>query len=147
MSGNLILHPEKGVNPRLGVCTRCGEEHSVILLGKWDRYFHCAECHTVTIGASHKHCGKCEGARGHFTPIGEFDRLPAGLCLVCETEVKEHDAIVAAGGVYWRCEDCQQSGVIRPNEFAAAVRATHGLTNGEPCGVTFDKTTCWACSK
>lgn len=143
---NLILHPEKGVNPRLTVCVRCGKENGLILLGKWDRNFRCAACDTITIGAQRHKCDKCGGTRGEMEPIDDNARVPSGLCTECEAEVKEHAAIVAAGGVYWQCEDCKRSGVIKPSPFANDVRKQHGLTNGEPCGVAFNKESCPACN-
>lgn len=146
MSDNVTLHPEKGVNPRIGYCVRCGTDHSVILLGMWNRAFHCSECDTVTFGAKYHRCEKCKGKRGEMKPIGEGERLPAGLCRVCKEEIKDYAAIVAEGGVYWNCEDCKASGVILPNALTRDVRSTHGLVNGEPCGVTFNKETCPACS-
>ena len=92
-------------------------------------------------------CPKCNRFGEKVRDIEEHERLPATeVCDTCKTEMSEHAAIVAAGGVYWRCEDCPASGVIKADApFAAAVRERLGVPAPEPCGATFSKADCPAC--
>lgn len=140
---SLQLHPKLGPNPHLTFCPRCGGDGpDLILIGARTAKRKCAGCGTLLIGNTLREpCGKC-GDTGPHELIGhveEHEKLPGSFCKSCEEEIKLHKAIVKDGGVYFRCQECGKQGVIRPNEFAAAVRKTHGLTNGEPCGVEFSK--------
>ena len=49
-----------------------------------------------------------------------------------------HEALVADGGVYWRCKKCGLSGVIvARSELAIAVRKKMGIEPPEPCGLEY----------
>ena len=53
----------------------------------------------------------------------ENEVLPTGLCDTCQKETDEHKAIVLKGGVYFKCEQCGKTGVIRETaEYAKHVR-------------------------
>jgi hypothetical protein len=68
--------------------------------------------------------------------IGENEKLPGSLCEACEKEVAEHAAEVAAGGVYFRCEACGATGVVKADApLAAQARKGLGIPAPKPCGV------------
>lgn len=145
MSG-IRLHPERGVNPFLTYCPRCkGEASELLLVGADDGIYSCGQCDARVIGRGHGVCPKCKHRSLSFTGdrVREGQRLPASSpCDSCREELKWHEAIVARGGVYFRCVGCGASGVVpgdRP--FAAEVRRAHNLPavdppgNSPPCGV------------
>ena len=149
MSG-IELDPVKGVNPKLCYCPRCGgESPELVLVGKRDYVDICLKCNMHAFGGKPRG-GKCPSCKTNVgwrrRKLEDGERLPGGPCKSCKDEIDEHDSIVRAGGVFWRCVDCKQGGVIRKNDFATAVRDEHGLTNGEPCGVEFSEVDCPACS-
>lgn len=155
MSG-IRLHATKGVNAFLTFCRKCkGEASELILVGADDGVYVC-QCRESE-GGPHRHIGSPKGATcvvsGHesrFTlerRLEEGERLPASdLCDACKKEKKEHAEIVEAGGVYWECEDCPASGVVKgTSPFAQMVRKAHDLPAPAPCGVQFTKKDCPAC--
>lgn len=147
---NIRLDPERGVNPCLTVCPRCGgESPELLLLGTSDWLHECAVCGITNVGPKGQLRCKVDGCGGRLKLIRrleEYERLPATEpCDACKAEIDEHKAIVEAGGIYWRCADCKASGVIKSNEFAAEVRKAHGIDPPDPCGVEFTKENCPAC--
>ena len=90
-------------------------------------------------------CPKCGERRDYHSikerrELGEYEKLPLGICAACEDEIAKHKQIVADGGVYWHCTECHREGVvIASSEMAAAVRAAHKLPAPEPCGIEFTK--------
>jgi len=64
----------------------------------------------------------------------------------CRDERAEHAALVAAGGVHFRCRTCKAEGVIRPDvELAKQVRRALKIEAPEPCAVEME--TCPACDE
>lgn len=145
------IHPTQGVNPHLTFCfcSRCGKDvNELILIGNHDDLRKCASCGSGLIGMRRNDpCGKCGDTGPHelIRKIDEGERLPASqLCDDCKKEMVEHAEIVRQGGVYWKCEECNRSGVIRPGEFSNSVRSAHARHHGvptwdKPCGIGFRK--------
>ena len=150
--GTIQLHPKHGVNPRLCFCPRCGgESNMLMLIGTRNYVTTCPHCGVKNYGSKRSElCGKCGSHmhNGEKRELDDHEKLPGDFCEECKKEAKEHAAIVARGGVYFRCKACNACGVIKEDvPFAAEVRKAHGLLNGEPCGVEFDKTDCPRCRK
>lgn len=147
----LKLHPEKGVNPRLMSCTACGKEYGVVLLGAHDGTCKCQDCGKRTIG-SHTKCAAC-GSRNvkDAGTLDEFSPVAGGLCLECEELAKkEHEeqaAVVAAGGIYFRCTDCGARGAIKSTSpICKLVREHTKIAAPTPVGIEFTKVDCPECS-
>ena len=91
MSG-LILHPEKGVNPRIASCPYCGKDSGVVLLGRKDKKDTCNNCGMIHYGgADGRVCQKCKNTYC-FTreEIGEHEKIAVVVCHDCEKALKEH---------------------------------------------------------
>ena len=150
---SITLHKELGVNPHMTVCRRCGDGKELVLLGNKTIIVKCYSCGITCYGGKPKlgRCPSCNEQSNYWETIGEikeYDKLPSSeLCEACETEIALHEKIVSEGGIYWKCADCSANGVIKSSEFANDVRSTHGLTNGEPCGVEFTKEDCPNCNQ
>lgn len=146
---SITLHPTRGLNPHLTFCSRCGREtNELILIGNRDDLRKCASCGSGLIGMRRNDpCGKCGNTGPHelIRKIDDNERLPASqLCDDCKKEMEENSEIVRQGGVYWKCEECNRSGVIRPGSYASSVRAGVARQKGvelwtEPCGIGFNK--------
>jgi len=154
---SIPLHPEKGVNPRMTACRKCGKDVGVALIGRNDSKFMCGTCGTVNYGS--RHCIPCDGQRmpygGPRTPgkvekIGEFEKFYIELCDECaDNEKRDNDVVVNKGGICWKCDGCKSGGVVvAESPLCQGVREKHGpaFLTGPPykvCGVTFE--TCPAC--
>jgi hypothetical protein len=146
---SIPLHPKLGVNPRLTVCRRCGgNTNELVLLGNRNKVMKCTSCNALNYGsrASDK-CSACSQRSLELDhELSDAERVPAmAPCDACAKELDEHAAVVADGGIYFRCADCRASGVIKKSPFADAVRAAHGLEAPAPCGVEFTKADCPKC--
>lgn len=162
---SITLHPEKGVNPRLTICPRCGGDGpELMLIGNQDGVYKCKYCGKSGIGNPSGYpkekCPSSGSLNGRHEwkfqrRLDDMERIPGSLCDNCIQEIKEHEKLVADGGVYWRCLKCGKSGVILAHsEFAKAVRNAHKLaepdTEGKykPCGAEFDESApCPACTR
>lgn len=137
---HILLHPTKGVNPRMTQCPRCGGPgEEIILLGRLDMKFTCARCHQVSYGARHCLNEKCQSSHGTQEPIEEHERLPGGLCKACEAKQAAVDAMVQAGGAYFRCKRCKSEGAIKADvPLVIALRERYGVVAPNPIGVELE---------
>lgn len=146
MSGYITLSKEKGVNPHMTYCIRCGQDaDELVLFGASDHVDVCSDCGITVFGGykNYEGCPKCKGGRSGKTrrPLGSWEKVPASdFCKKCKDEVAVHQAEVAAGGVYVRCKDCNMSGVILGSHpFAVAARKELNIAAPLPCGIEFTK--------
>jgi hypothetical protein len=143
MGKYIRLHPQKGLNPRMTFCPRCGKDgDELILLGLNDGVYSCEFCGQKHIGrptgGKCQQCGRRQSWKRERT-VEEHERIPGSLCGPCKNEAAEHARIVAEGGVYWACKDCHAQGVIKSSPFAERVRKALSIQAPRPCGVTFSK--------
>lgn len=136
---SIPLHPKKGVNAMLAYCPRCGEQNSEIVLAGNGRVYTCG-CGRMSAGYKFEKCPDCGSTRSQSSrPIEEGDRIMGGWCDSCAAEVKEHEAIVAAGGVFFRCK-CGVQGVIKAeSELSKAVRQSAGIEPPNPVGLEVEQ--------
>jgi len=138
----MILHKEKGVNPRMTFCPRCGGDGpDIALLGNRDSVITCPFCNAANYGAFRSSdCGSCGQplSNGESRKIEEHERIPGSLCKTCEEEVENFKKEVEKGGIYWKCR-CSATGVVKGGtELAVKVREESGIAVG-PVGVEFEK--------
>lgn len=131
------------VNPREAYCPRCGgDAPSLIDIGKQDQVCQCRNCgvrlYGFTSGLKCPGCG-LSGAFKYLRRLWKNEKVPGSPCDYCLDEINEHAEIVAAGGVYFRCLKCNQSGVIKENAFSIDVRNEHRIAAPAPCGVEFNQ--------
>lgn len=139
---SITLHPTLGVNPHMTVYTKCGKDIGIAMIGTRTAILQCNQCGRKTIGhRQHEPCPECKSTF-NFTKlgeVGEHDKLPGGLCDDCAKEAKEFAEIVSKGGVYFRCANCNATGVIKGHtKLAKAVRKAHKLPAPAPCGIEFE---------
>ena len=120
---------DKGENPVgafMAYCPRCGGDSGLVLTGDRKYKTECPHCGTMNFGSRPTEpCGKCKKLMigGKKKPIKDNERMPGPLCHECEKELQEFQRIVSIGGVFWKCKECGQHGVINPGPFADDVRA------------------------
>jgi len=68
-----------------------------------------------------------------------------GLCDACKEETELFAAEVKSGGIYWKCKDCESTGVIKATaEIAKKLRAKQD-TDWNHTILELDKNCCPAC--
>lgn len=148
--GSIQLHPEKGANPHLMTCPRCGKDNgSIALLGVANGVYTCKSCglkHVGFAGSPKDGCQKCGSRDFKRTELYDYDKVPGGLCAECEARQKACDDEVKAGGVYFRCKKCGSQGAIKAGvELAKKVREHMKIEAPDPVGVELDE--CSECPK
>lgn len=121
-------------------CYRCGKGVGIVMHKRMKDFaiYECAKC-----GANHmgppapERCVKCLEVRFVKRPLARNESIPCELCDDCQKEIREHQQIVADGGVYFRCLQCKAEGVIKPNEFTKHVRESQGIFPPHPLGIEF----------
>ena len=140
---NIPLHPTRALDPHLTYCPKCGGDGKGLTVGHLfafvDRQDRIVCCYNrgdreKTKRSNHGHLD------GYDTrEVREGERVPDNqICDTCEKEAAEHRAIVEAGGVYFKCDQCHQTGVIKDSEFAKDVRKRAGVEAPNPIGVKFE---------
>lgn len=154
MSQQIPLHPTRALDPHMTYCPHCGGEGSGITIGHMRKartkhgWVYAIRGQTLRLAQRLVAQGVINNQYDlKWMDTREGEKIPdTQPCNKCKKEIEEHAAIVRAGGVYFRCSNCNATGVINAtSEFAKAVRETHHHTNGEPCGVEFSKKDCPVC--
>ena len=142
---NIPLHPKRGLDPHLTYCQRCGGEASELTVGDVRKITNTGEgtdhgkVAYANRGETRKLADKLGWNNYSVDEIPEGERLPASEpCEGCREELAKFKAVVEDGGVYWSCKECHQSGVIKPSDYANAVRKSAGVEKPKPVGVAFD---------
>jgi rubrerythrin len=149
-SGDITLSKDRGINPRMSTCVRCGSDGTTLaLIGDSDHLFDCRACGKKVLGKKRQRkCPGCgvKGSLAYDRRLGESEPIPMGLCQTCEDSDKELEEVVKEGGVYWKCADCDRSGALRAqSQLAQAVRKQLGVEAPNPAGCEFTKDDCPAC--
>lgn len=138
------LHPTRGLDPHLMTCRRCGKGTSGMTVGHLkafvDNRDNIVACYAA-IGFNRRDMEEANPKlRGLQTrDVREYETVYDNEpCDECKAEITEHSAIVAAGGIYWKCQECHQEGVIRPSEYATAVRESVNIAAPAALGMGFD---------
>lgn len=148
----ITLHPEKGVNPKLTTCWRCGADVGVALPGAKDSIYTCTHGVRSYGGPPGRNphqkmdCGCTSGQYKFDRKMHDHEKIPIEQCDDCTKEITEQGEVVKAGGIYFKCVDCGASGAIRAqNPLCTAVREQLKTPAPAPCGIEFNKETCPAC--
>jgi rubrerythrin len=148
---SVLLSKKHGLNPTMALCRLCEKETGeILLLGKSNEY-KCPSCGFVLYGRltpKDKICTRCGGQLELIAVdvAAPMQLRSIGLCEECAAKREEHTALVRQGGIYWRCQICGSSGVIRPGtEFALMVRHKTQIVAPNPVGVDFTSEECPVC--
>jgi len=139
---SIRLHKEKGLNPHMTVCERCGDDIGIALLGASDTKYECQDCGQIMIGK--RKCPKCKTYAKKIGVLEKWVKLPGGLCEKCTTEITQFEEVVKAGGIYLKCKDCNMSGVLK-GEHPMAMEVRKDVPAPDPIGIELDKNNCPQC--
>lgn len=143
------LHKERGLDPHLTFCPKCGGEGTGLTIGELRKaevntsgqYVYANRGKTTQTGIDLEKQNIINSRYDlHWEEVKEGEKVPdSEPCENCKAEIDEHSKIVSEGGVYFRCAKCKCTGVIKPNEFTEAIRKHSNIKTPNPCGVEFEK--------
>ncbi len=143
------LDPEKGLDPHLTYCPRCGGEANELTIGAVRKAkLPNGQWVYASRNRLHEVRKELEKQYGYLNlkwePLDEYEKVPASdVCDKCKEELATFDDVIKSGGVYFKCKECGATGVIKYNdgtkEFCDAVRKTAGVPFGRPVGVELEK--------
>jgi hypothetical protein len=137
---NIPIHPERGLDPHICACRKCGKETGAMTVGHMKVLVN--NTGRIKTYFSTDQAGRAldiQEPGDHIREVGEHESVYIGLCDECESEEKEHHSIVKEGGVFWKCKECHRDGVIKKSGFADHIRSHMGIEAPKPCGVEFEK--------
>jgi hypothetical protein len=122
-----------------------------------DKKYRCPNCGAIHYGmpakvGRAKVCQRCQCLFDKRTwPIEEiedWERMPSlDPCPTCQKELEGMREAVEAGGVYWRCSKCGESGVFSPeHKFAIQARKQAKVPAPQALGVELDEKNCPVCT-
>ncbi len=136
------LHPERGLDPHLTFCTRCGGDTNELTIGV---VFKAETADGKKLYANRGQTYKLEKKLNiplhlEWTEVGEREKVPAaGYCDTCTKDLKAQQEMVKAGGIYFRCITCGLNGSLKKNEYTDRIRAHLKIYAPDPCVLQFDK--------
>jgi len=142
MSGSIPLHPKRGIDPHLTFCRRCGGDGPELVVGHMKKCEIDGKTFYSYPGYQARQLLKEQGYSeyaGTWVDLEDNEKMPSRTpCDACLKEIKLHKEVVAGGGVYWKCNQCHQRGVIKKSPFSDNVRAVGKIEAPAPMGVEFD---------
>lgn len=151
---SIPISEKHGINPALILCARCGQETGeIVLLGQTNKST-CPNCLTTIYGTRadfvNKGCPHCGSHRApeKFQVDVEAPRHLRGtsLCDPCKTELTAFENEIRAGGIRWKCKDCQCFGVLKAtSDYAQHLRANATGTDWDHTGIELTRDNCPAC--
>lgn len=134
MEENIYLHPERGLDPHMCKCPRCGAD-SGVTVGRVYK----AKSSKGLIYANTQNRHKMSQQLNEmltWLPVDEHESIPI-LCGSCEQEMAEIAAVATTGAAF-RCTECGIEGAIRKSEFTNFVRQRTATPEFETCGLEFN---------
>ena len=130
------IDKERGIDPHVITCTRCGKEHGLSLGVLMEG--------TDAEGNKHyKNKGDYKYDRDHpyigWEEITDPTRkIAMGICTDCEDQLAKFDEELAKGGIFFKCEQCTTTGmIIGSHPLAIATRLQLAVVAPNPVGVEF----------
>lgn len=138
MSGNIRLHKEKGLNPRMTFCPGCGSHtDEIMLVGERNFVETCLSCGASHYGgADDNSCKRCGNIGFDRRELQDSERVPGfELCRDCKEKREEIEKAIGEGAVFFMCGKCGNEGLVNGDSaFAIAVRKEAKQPTG-PIGV------------
>ena len=148
MNGSIPIDPDKGLDPHLMFCARCGGESNALTIGAMrkaevedGKFVYAMRGKTTLTGKDLEKAGAIANRHDlRWGKLDDYERVPdPEPCAKCHTELKEWAELVAEGGVYCQCSQCTMKGVIKPGtELAEAVRGHTKIAAPKPVGMEFE---------
>ena len=149
---SIQLDKDGDIGAHMSCCSRCGEPNGeIVLLGNKNYTAYCSGCSKDIVGVT-KRARKCPNCNSHSLKdhkvIPKYETLPRGICKECTSEIDKYVQIVTDGGIYWKCTDCGNNGVIKAHaEVSKMVRKEMNIAAPGACGIELDKNECPTCKE
>jgi hypothetical protein len=142
---DIPLDPEKGLDPHMCYCMRCGNDTNSLTVGALRKatlsdgrvvYAQRGAGQRKTRADLHK---QGINERLEWKELDEREKVPdPNFCDSCREELQKWADIVREGGVYFRCKECSANGVIYGDtDVARATRESLDVQAPDPCGFEF----------
>jgi len=145
---NIPISKERGLDPHLTICPSCGGDGDAITVGiirkatlPNGQTVYANQGQTTKTGRDLVNKGIINSPYdlAWETITDPNERIISSQpCRKCIEHINEMEQIVKEGGVYFKCKECQQDGVIKKNKFTNRVREHTGIEAPDPCGVEFN---------
>lgn len=143
---NIPLHKERGLDPHMAICPRCNKENGEITVGHIKkaqmpdgRWVYASAGDGVRKTQRQLEAQGLPRATG-WVDVEEREKVPSpNPCKDCAEEMRVHAEVVKKGGVYFRCEACATTGVIKAeSKLAVETRKQNNIEAPDPCGIAFE---------
>jgi hypothetical protein len=137
-SKKIVEHPIHGVNGHLAYCPACERDSGeLIFLGITNTVWACPICNQKMLCDEEPKmdCPTCGGKT--YRPDHELEKgekIPGSLCSECQKKLDHQEELVKAGGVYFRCTNCHQHGIVTDEDVCKEVRKEVQVPEG-PIGI------------
>ena len=125
------------LEPHICICVNCGNDTGELSIG----VLYKADYKNKVVYADRNSRGRTNKQVGYnleWSHVKEGEKVTTGFCDDCKTNLKEMADMVRAGGVFFKCEECQQEGAIQARHpLSAEVRKQLGIAAPDPCGIKF----------
>jgi hypothetical protein len=148
MNGSIPIDPEKGLDPHLMFCARCGGESNALTIGAMRKaevedgqYVYAMRGKQNITGKNLEDAGAITNRHNlRWEKLDDNERVPdPEPCAKCKEELETWATLVAEGGVYCQCSQCSMKGVIRPGTvLAEAVRSHTKIEAPSPIRMEFE---------
>jgi hypothetical protein len=98
-----------------------------------------------------KACVRCGNGNFNRRKLADWERIPSmEPCEECKKELEVENAhikeVIESGGIYWKCESCLRTGVLRADhELSREVREKTDIAPPNPVGVKMNSKECPFC--
>ena len=125
------------LEPHICICVNCGNDTGELSIG----VLYKADYKNKVVYADRNSRGRTNKQVGYnleWIHVKENEKVATGFCEECQDNLDAMADMVRAGGVFFKCEECQQEGAIQARHpLSAEVRKQLGIAAPDPCGIKY----------
>ena len=147
MDDSIPIDPDKGLDPHMMFCVRCGGESNSLTIGALRKAKLPTGQWVYSQADRRNETARDLIGRGmvktrydlDWVKLDEHERVPDPTpCDACAKELKQWAELVEQGGIYFRCKTCSATGVVKPGtDLAIAVRKQAEVDPPDAMGMEF----------
>ena len=128
-----------GLTPHMCKCPNCGADTDEITIGAIIMGIDSNSNEHFTQKGKGRQYNKDNSLVLDWTELDPDDnrRIPMSLCEDCEKEINMQIQLVKEGGLLFKCDECNATGVIKSSEFTIQLKKDQGIPFDKPLGIAF----------